>query len=556
MPETGSGRSFLSIVDTTVWLSAVLISGLVGVVPLLTLTGRALGEPFSHPIIVPFLGTAVVGVGYVAYVWSIKELRRGSIIAMICLSTFAANIPLTTGAQSYPGGLGPILWLFQLPLAVVVIFCIRERWWINGGGLRQHWPQVMFVAFTLWTLIPIIMGVAVRPLVALAFTLHVGVGCLVFIVVSAAVFRDILSLQDIVVTLTISALGHSVFTIFQLFNQSSFSITVLGETPLVYTQAVIADVQIGIYLSGFTGQAGNFATLLVLTAPIIMIFAISKYDWMHLFAAGLSVGFYTLIRLTEMDANRGGALITIVGILIAIILVQVQRLNRFKIMIRRTRMWGSGLLLSIISILILLTPSSISGNKSQSNQRVDNITSQSSGESGSQSSGDVEDSHIMVESVTDIVAGISLPVFDLSTLGIRAAQYAVAVVILFEHPLTGVGGGNFAYLGLDYGLPLLEGLGRTYAVHNAYLAILAETGIIGFLFFISVLASGLIAAARLARSQIIPQWVTIGSGCGLLGVYAVMFWNVSHVSVPNWIPMLVLIGALVGAHQRQYFEKS
>jgi len=527
-----------------------LVGGLVGVVPLLTLTGRLIGGPFSHPIIMPLGGTAVVGAGYIASLWLLNELRRGSVIGMICLSTFAANIPLTAGTNSYPGGLGPILWLYQLPLAVVVIFWIRERWWIDGSVSIYHWPHFAFVVFTLWTLVPVVMGIATRPLVALAFTLHIAIGGLVFAIVSAAVFNDILSLRDVISSLIISVLGHATFAIFQLLNQNSLGITVLGETSQMQTRAVIAGVKIGTYLSGFTGGSSNFSTLLVLIAPVITVFAVSKFDWLHLFAAGCSVGFYTLVRLTERDASRGGALVAIVISVIAVVVVQAGRFDRFTIMIRQTRTWLSGILLSAISILVLLVPSSTSGSKSQVKRQVGSSGGQS-GSSGGQFGGESGSSDLLAGSAADAVAGANLPFFDLSTLGIRASQYAVAAVTFFEHPLTGVGGGNLAYLGVDYGLPVLDGLGRTWAVHNAYLGVLAETGIVGFVLFISILASGLIAAVRLARSQAIPRWVTVGSGCGLLAVYAIMFWTVAVVSIPVWIPMLVLIGALVGACQRQ-----
>jgi O-antigen ligase len=231
---------------------------------------------------------------------------------------------------------------------------------------------------------------------------------------------------------------------------------------------------------------------------------------------------------------------------IAVVGIEVERLDRFSIIIRRARKLGSTVLLSAISVLVLLIPSSTSGSESDIKRQAGSTMGQSGGGGGGGGSGG---SDLVAKSAADAVAGLRLPVFDLSTLGIRASQYAVATVIFLEHPLTGVGGGNFAYLGVDYGLPVLDGLGRTWSVHNAYLAVLTGTGIIGFVLFTLVLVSGLIAAVRLARSQTIPRWVTVGSGCGLLAVYAIMFWNVALVSMSTWIPMLVLTGALVGTRK-------
>jgi O-antigen ligase len=91
----------------------------------------------------------------------------------------------------------------------------------------------------------------------------------------------------------------------------------------------------------------------------------------------------------------------------------------------------------------------------------------------------------------------------------REDLWIVAARMSADHPLTGVGVGNFQVRSADYvrrpGALSYVGavIERPRAVHNAYLHVLAESGVVGVglfaLFVLATMRAPLVAARRFAR---------------------------------------------------------
>lgn len=99
-------------------LTIILLFGLIGVVPAFTLTVQQLAIPLPLPTLIC---TAIVLTGYVAAIVALRRVLIGSAVALVVLSTFAADVPLVSGGN-YPGSLGPRLWLFQVPLVALIAY--------------------------------------------------------------------------------------------------------------------------------------------------------------------------------------------------------------------------------------------------------------------------------------------------------------------------------------------------------------------------------------------------------------------------------------------------
>jgi len=76
----------------------------------------------------------------------------------------------------------------------------------------------------------------------------------------------------------------------------------------------------------------------------------------------------------------------------------------------------------------------------------------------------------------------------------RLADWRTALVIIRDHPLFGVGRGNYALVARLY-----NPWAFAYPVHNAYLLVWAETGALGLAFFLALWVGALRRGARLLR---------------------------------------------------------
>lgn len=130
----------------------------------------------------------------------------------------------------------------------------------------------------------------------------------------------------------------------------------------------------------------------------------------------------------------------------------------------------------------------------------------------------------------------------------RLAQWVVAIAQFSDHPLLGVGSGNYNVNFQDYSLNL--GLkfrnGQERSAHSIYLEVLAEMGIVGFLGFLALLgaaAAGVVRAMAIARAagraDLRYRYATLGIALGgyfcamvfLHDAYARMMWMMLALAI-------------------------
>lgn len=90
-------------------------------------------------------------------------------------------------------------------------------------------------------------------------------------------------------------------------------------------------------------------------------------------------------------------------------------------------------------------------------------------------------------------------------VGSRESLWSVAAQVVRDHPLAGVGAGNFvvvepSYAVRDIDLPRVDLVVRPELVHNSYLQVLAELGVIGLAAFLAVISRSLLLALRAAHT--------------------------------------------------------
>lgn len=102
------------------------------------------------------------------------------------------------------------------------------------------------------------------------------------------------------------------------------------------------------------------------------------------------------------------------------------------------------------------------------------------------------------------------------TVGLRYAYWQAGWRMWLAHPITGIGIGQFQYNVLAYSQNILIPGIRIHAgagAHNMYVQVLAETGLVGFIFFIGILANSLYLLLRAGNSKgdewfrIVQIWV-------------------------------------------------
>jgi O-antigen ligase len=146
----------------------------------------------------------------------------------------------------------------------------------------------------------------------------------------------------------------------------------------------------------------------------------------------------------------------------------------------------------------------------------------------------------------------------------RDDLWAVAWQITRDHPLAGVGMDNFTavapeYLqrNLDVRRPDLFLRANSTEVHNTYLSVLAELGVVGLILFLGFLGAVLVVACRSARalargpdleSDLLARALIVGAA-GMLAAY---FFFSAEFEKQLWLILgsLIALSTLAGENRR------
>lgn len=438
---------------------------------------------------VAIAGIAIATAGYFALILWKGMLVEGAFGAMLVTSTFGADIPLASRGyiQTMPRAIGPQLFLFELFLCALIFAIIAQQRDLTVPVSKPTW---LFFGLIVWCFLATAVVRPARMDTALFFNFWLVIGFLVFVVSSITVWSTRLRLETIFKILGVAVGGHTLVAFLQFANQQPFGMTVMGENALRTTATVPVatyQVQLGVYLQGFTGFGYNLAGLHVLLLPVVIALAAATgqiHRKIVLYATAV-----IQILFVFMTWNHAGIGAAVVAVFTLVVLQDIsrtpQKLQNFK---RTVTLAFIGI--GTVFALTLQKP---------------------------------------------IVGAVLTPVIN--TLDIRLTQYVTAIIIAIQQPLFGVGPANFYYLAVEYGLP------RPIVVDNVYLELLATTGIIGMVLFISFVVSITrqvgFCGVQTNHTYLLPV------GAGLVGFMGLAFWEVLPLFQPTlFIPWMTLLGVI------------
>jgi O-antigen ligase len=514
--------------------SLSLVVSMMFLIPLLTHSLELFYPDFSYPIL---LLLSVLFVVYSALLIMYRSIYFGTIIAVIVTSTFAANVPLASNSflRDLPGHLGPQLWLFQLPLAILISALVLDWCMTRYPYIRLTSSSVigiLFIAYILWSFFVSVFANPPRQDVALYAVIFLINGLCAFLAIAASIIKGYVSIQDVITTLSVTIIGHSIFGFLQFINQTTFGITRLGEQE-VSTQAVayinmgpLGTAGIGTIINGFSGHAYILAGLILLISPVLLTKGFTSRGWKQYIYIFLYLFLGLIVRITSSDAARGAYF---TGLIFTIVIL-------FASKCRNAKLWNltKGKVLSIVGIVlaifIILYPSSVSS--SPVNENVESSPTETA----------VSENTATYEST---IEGFSVPYFDLSNLGIRIEQYIAGINIFEQNPILGIGSANFRYIATQYGVS------RPYDLHNILLALLVETGLPGLLLYMGSICGLLRICYQLNRISEEDNLLYIGLVGGILSYIALAFWDpFALVRITAFVPFWIIGGAIAGESSR------
>ena len=505
--------------------ATVLVVGLFAVAPALGWVLAATGVSPPLPLLA---GVIVVGSLYALFVVSVGRLAQGAAVALVTTATMAADFPLAANVDAYPGSLGPEVWLVHAPLgALLVLLAVRGALSPRSFG----WIEYAMAAFVAWSALVALVGPVPRVDTALYYALYALVGFLAFGAVAWSVAAGVVDLRGVIGAFLVTIGGHVAFAAVQLANQGPLGLTVLGETLRATSHTVVGlgpvGFNIGVFVSGLAGGSGAFSMLLVVALPLALAVAVERRGWQRAGVLSGAVAVAAVLRFTAKDASRGAVIVAVALFGGFLLWEHRDRLTRRAGSLRRAGRWAP---LSLATVAALFVPSTINARTSGAG---------SSGGAGA-GSGAGETSATGAASVD-----VSVPFFNLNTLGVRLQQYLVGLDIFVGHPLTGVGGANFVYVAARYPVEAIEG----FPLHNLYLSLLVGTGIPGFALYSLALLGVLWSGWRLFSSSTADRVLVAGTLAALVGYLAAAFWAVP-LRFTHAVPFWVLAGAVVGEHRR------
>jgi O-antigen ligase len=127
----------------------------------------------------------------------------------------------------------------------------------------------------------------------------------------------------------------------------------------------------------------------------------------------------------------------------------------------------------------------------------------------------------------------------------RADEWRIAARMAENHPFSGVGFGNFGVVEPSYATQPIDIQHVRYIVtyqqrvHNTYLEVAAEMGIIGLLLLVGIFAGAVRSAARDIPAGSLEMWVR-GLVAGALGMFAAYVFLSAQWEKQLWLVLALL----------------
>ena len=395
------------------------------------------------------------------------------IAALIFFLTFNADYPLIYHVQ-IAGGTRPTpeIWLIDIPLLILLL-----KYIIKGSYLKETLPvdkkfKVLLFVFIIWEAITIFNAINYQSVV---FQIVKDLRYFsIFFVLFLFINNDVKRLHFVIVALFCTIIFQNSWAIIQFIKQSTFNLSVLGETPVERVELdllerytgetfTIFGLKFGKYVSGFTGSSYLLARENLLLFPLVMSMYLSgRYiankvvhiTGMFLMVLGLIFGFSKSAWISVFMAFT----------VIFILEIKYKRMALWKI-----RFW----------ILFFAAISTLFGRLLYLRLFKTNLS-------------DSFDSRIL-----------------LITFGIER---------FLEHPLMGVGANNiWLYFNNMWYKPT--------TVHNLYVLFLSEIGLVGLLIFLAIMLFILLKTISINKSNRYYYAISVGLTASFVAFYWDELWT-------------------------------
>lgn len=153
---------------------------------------------------------------------------------------------------------------------------------------------------------------------------------------------------------------------------------------------------------------------------------------------------------------------------------------------------------------------------------------------------------VLADNITFILQSISGSVLaGTDTVGIRYGLWQAGLRMWINNPVLGVGVGQFTAQLPFYGWNLLPPRYLVLGAHNMYIAVLSETGLIGFIFFVAMFAASL-RYLFLARRSSLPQVKELAMNWMIILILILIAGITKHDQYDKLVWMFVGVSTAIG----------
>lgn len=378
----------------------------------------------------------------------------------VAKSIFNSHYTMIT---SGPGALG--IFLYDIPLFFLVLFLAKERLFCNRTSIAYPEILPLYLLFVLWSFLSIFNAkVPILTFIELAWLLKMAL-------VMTVIYNLIQTRKNLIFVLKVLIVGllaQEIITLSQAYFKVWFTVT--GDTEMTFLQSAGQQVfRAGGAMGPHNVQSAYYVLLLAISAALALV--VRQRRHMLALISIVFIGVYCQL----LTYSRNGYLSLSIALLILLLLAVIHG----KITHKKLFLTGS----LALAFMIMLTPS--------------------------------------------LRKNIASRILSNAAFQPRIESMKVAGNMIRHHPFLGVGLNNFAVSMGDpeYSPTGLSSLQQTYfqgefyntVVHNKFLLIAAQTGLIGLLFFCLLLKKLFSIALGLLKSPDLFYW---GLGAGTLAAFS------------------------------------
>lgn len=486
-----------------------LIVGCLFITPVFGLGVSAVGVSLTLALLSGLF--AVVGV-YGSIAIFNDDTYSALAVAILVLMTVGADVPL--GPQ--PDGVTIGATVFIVDGALITLGAISLRSCSRREIGREH---VFFGFYVIWITILIAVAPGPRPDVMIWYSIHVIRYVATFIIIARSISSGWIEASDALGVVILTTLGHAIVATFQVITGPIEGLTVLGFNPRVL--ATFGPFPAGPYIGGFTGGS-PFAPLVIISIPIVFS-AIFSDRVPRIFALAGTVWLAFILQFTAWDAARGALLVSLyTGLAVFgwwytdVIWSRGDKISD---------VWSKSRIRTQLTYIIsLITAIATIWQYARFNSNVE-----------------FDPVFLDPELGQATVQSINLPGFSTENLGIRIHQYVGGIDVFLQYPLTGLGGGNYNYIALAYA-------DKQNMIHNLYIGVLAETGVVGATLLFGGMIIVLFRLWTIAKTEDSPVW--LGLLVGLIGFFSLQLLQPQYLRPVTMTSVFGIFGIVTGKYLR------